>query len=92
MHHNRFFTVEMGESEEQPLVVKCSDYIEGLHPYQAIAEIEEYIDTLENAFEQYSEESEYGPVVTGKLGSLVFELELVRTFLSSFKRTYGTMH
>jgi hypothetical protein len=96
MYYNKFFTVEMGETAEQPLLVKCSDYVEGLHPHQAIAEMEEYMGTLEdalgNAFEEHSDESVYAPVNTGKLGAFAFELQLVQTFLSSFKRTYGTMH
>jgi hypothetical protein len=54
--------------------------------------MQEYTQTLENALQQCQEETIPIPAKMGKIGGLVFELELVQTFLASFKQAYGTMH
>ncbi|MBW1740196.1 MAG: hypothetical protein JRJ42_03560 [Deltaproteobacteria bacterium] len=92
MNHNKFFTIEIHESEDQPLTLTPSEYLETLHPHKAIAEMQEYIEMLEDALNQYDREHIWIPVNIGKVGSLAFELELVRTFLAFFKQAYGTMH
>jgi hypothetical protein len=92
MNHNRFFTVEVDESSQETLRVMPTDYLEELHPHKAITEMQEYIETLENAMSQYEGGRVFNPVKVQGIGSLAFELELVRTFLASFKQAYGTMH
>ena len=91
-NHNKFFKVQVDESTDQALRIIPSEYLEALNPHQAIAEMQEYIETLKNALEQYRHEPTHEPMNIGKVGSLVFELELVRTFLASFKHVFGTMH
>ena len=85
---NKFFTVQVDEFMGNSLRVSPSKYLDELHPYQAIAEMQEYTETLENALQQYQQQ----PAKIGKIGSLAFELELVQNFLASFKQAYGTMH
>jgi len=92
MSQNKFFTVQLDESTGDLLRVSPSKYLDELHPYQAIAEMQEYTQTLENALQQCQEESIPIPAKIGKIDGLVFELELVQTFLTSFKQAYGTMH
>lgn len=89
---NKFFTVQVDESTADSLRITPSKYLDELHPYQAIAEMQEYAQTLENALQQRQDASIPTPANIGKIGSLAFELELVRTFLTSFKQAYGTMH
>lgn len=92
MNQNMFFTVETDGSSETTLRVIPTNYLEELHPQKAISEMQEYIDTLENALEHHGSQSNFDPLKFHGLGSLAFELELVRTFLASFKQVYGTMH
>ena len=92
MTQNKFFTVQVDESTGDLLRVAPSKYLDELHPYQAIAEMQEYTETLENALQQWEEQSMLIPAKIGKIGGLAFELELVQTFLASFKQAYGTMH
>lgn len=92
MNNNRFFTVEVDDSAEQTLRVMPTEYLEELHPQKAISEMQEYIATLENALELHKSRGAFNPPRIQGLGSLAFELELVRTFLASFKQAYGTMH
>ena len=92
MNHNRFFTVEVDNSSEQTLRVMPTEYLEELHPKEAISQMQEYIEALENALEQHRGGGAFNPMRMQGLGSLAFELELVRTFLASFKQAYGTMH
>lgn len=92
MSRNKFFTVQVDESTGDLLRVAPSKYLDELHPYQAMAEMQEYAQTLENALQQCQEESMPIPAKIGKIGGLAFELELVQTFLASFKQAYGTMH
>jgi len=92
MSRNKFFTVQMDESTADSLRITPSKYLDELHPHQAIAEMQEYAQTLENALQECEQASILLPAKIGKIGSLAFELELVRTFLTSFKQTYGTMH
>ena len=92
MNPNKFFTVQVDESTGDLLRITPSKYLDTLHPYQAIAEMQEYTETLENALHHYQEESMPIPAEIGKIGGLAFELELVQTFLASFKQAYGTMH
>ena len=91
-NHNKFFKVQVDESTDQALRIIPSEYLEALNPHQAIVEMQEYIETLKNGLEQYRHEPMCEPMNIGKAGSLVFELELVRTFLASFKHVFGTMH
>jgi hypothetical protein len=90
MNQNKFFIVEADNTPGQALKIMPTEYLEELHPHQAIAELQEYIETLETAMEQY--EGQPMPMNVGRIGSLAFELELVRSFLRSFRETYGTMH
>ncbi len=92
MDQNRFFTVEIDESSGQAFRVMPSQYLEELHPHQAIAEMQEYIETLKDALEQYHQGPKAMLSGLGRIGSLAFELELVCTFLASFRQAYGTMH
>jgi hypothetical protein len=92
MSRNKFFTVQLDESAGDSLRVMPSQYLDELHPYQAIAEMQEYAQTLEDALQQCQQESMPIPAKIGKIGGLAFELELVQTFLASFKQAYGTMH
>jgi hypothetical protein len=92
MNKNRFFTVEVDDSAEQTLRVMPTEYLEELHPQKAISEMHEYIETLEDALEKHRGGGAFNPLRFRGLGSLAFELELVRTFLASFKQAYGTMH
>ena len=92
MNRNKFFTVQLDESEGDSLRVMPSKYLDELHPYQAIAEMQEYAQKLEDALQQCQQESMPVPAKIGKIGGLAFELELVQTFLASFKQAYGTMH
>ena len=92
MDHNRFFTVEVDKSSGQTLRVMPTEYLEEMHPHEAIAEMQEYIETLEHTLLQYTQENAVNPLNVKGIGSLAFELELVRTFLATFKQTYGTMH
>ena len=91
-NRNKFFTVQADESTADSLRITPSKYLNELHPYQAIAEMQEYAQALENAFQQCQHASIPIPTKIGKIGSLAFEVELVRTFLTSFKQAYGTMH
>jgi hypothetical protein len=92
LSRNKFFTVEVDESAGDSLRVTPSQYLDELHPYQAIAEMQEYAQTLEDALQQCQQASMPIPAKIGKIGGLAFELELVQTFLASFKQAYGTMH
>ncbi|MBW2107581.1 MAG: hypothetical protein JRI36_02790 [Deltaproteobacteria bacterium] len=92
MDHNKFFTVELDESSEGTLRVMPTKYLDGLNPHKAIAEMQAYIETLENALEQHQNGPAVTPMTVHSIGALAFELELVRTFLNSFKQAYGTMH
>jgi hypothetical protein len=92
MSRNKFFTVQVDESAGDSLRVMPSKYLDELHPYQAIAEMQEYAQTLEDALQQCQKEFMPIPAKIGKIGGLAFELELVQTFLASFKQAYGTMH
>jgi hypothetical protein len=92
LNHNRFFSVETDEAKNEPLRLIPSKYVDGLPPYQAIAEMEEYIEILKDVLEDHPQEPMGTPMEIGRLGSLAFEIELVRTFLASFKQVYGTMH
>jgi hypothetical protein len=92
MNNNKFFTVEMDDISEQALRIMPTNYVEKLHPHQAIAELEEYIATLESVMEKYYQGNVTELKKMGRIGSIAFELELVRTFLTSFKQVYGTMH
>ena len=92
MSRNKFFTVEADESAGDSLRVTPSQYLDELHPYQAIAEMQEYAQTLKDALQQCQQASMPIPAKIGKIGGLAFELELVQTFLASFKQAYGTMH
>jgi hypothetical protein len=92
MSRNKFFTVQVDESTGDLLRVAPSKYLDELHPYQAIAEMQEYTQTLEDALQQCQQESMPTPAKIGKIGGLAFELELLQTFLASFKQAYGTMH
>jgi hypothetical protein len=92
MDHNRFFTVEVDESSDQTLRVMPTEYLEEMHPHKAIAEMQEYIETLEMTLKRNTEGRVQNPFNVKGIGSLAFELELVRTFLASFKQAYGTMH
>ncbi len=69
-----------------------SEYLDELSPHQAMAEMEEYIETLENALDRYPQNPIGVRANLGKAGSLAFEVDLVRAFLASFKHTFGTMH
>ena len=91
-NHNKFFKVEVGESTEQALQIIPSKYLEELNPHQAIAEMQEYIETLEDALKKCRHEPMRETMNSGKVGSFAFELELVRTFLASFRQVFGTMH
>jgi hypothetical protein len=91
-NHNKFFKVQVDESEGQALTMIPSEYLDELNPYQAIAEMQEYIETLENALGRYSQDPTGVRANIGKAGSLAFEVDLVRAFLASFKHTFGTMH
>ena len=92
MDHNRFFTVEVDESSAQTLRVMPTEYLEEMHPHDAIEEMQEYIETLEVTLNRYERKTFMKPMNVQGIGSLAFELELVRTFLASFKQAYGTMH
>lgn len=92
MNDNRFFTVEMDDSSTQTLRVMPTDYLEELPPQKAISEMQEYIETLEHALERNKGPGGLNPFGIQGSGGLAFELELVRTFLASFKQAYGTMH
>ena len=92
MDHNRFFTVEVDESSAQTLRVMPTEYLEEMHPHDAIEEMQEYIETLEVTLNRYERKTVMKPLNVQGVGSLAFELELVRTFLASFKQAYGTMH
>jgi len=92
MNQNKFFIVEADDTPGQALKIMPTEYLEELHPHQAIAELREYIETLETAMEQYEGQPMSVPANVGRIGSLAFELELVRSFLRSFQQTYGTMH
>ncbi len=91
-NQNKFFKVQVDESTDRALKIIPSEYLEELNPHQAIAEMQEYIETLENTLEQYRHKPMRKPTNIGKPGSLAFELEVVRTFLASFEDVYGTMH
>ncbi|MDY6837892.1 MAG: hypothetical protein SWH78_07955 [Thermodesulfobacteriota bacterium] len=69
-----------------------SKYVDELPPHQAIAEMEGYIEVLKDALKRCSLEPMDTPTEMGRAGSLAFEVELVGTFLASFKRAFGTMH
>ena len=69
-----------------------TEYLEEMHPHEAIEEMQEYIETLEMTLKRNSEGSVKNHFNVKGIGSLAFELELVRTFLASFKQAYGTMH
>ena len=88
---NKFFTVQAHESIDKALTLTPSKYVDELPPLQAIAEMEDYIKALEDILAERSHEST-GTMRTSRLGSLAFEIDLVRSFLASFKRVYGTMH
>lgn len=92
MSGNKFFTVQVDEATGDLLRVMPSKYLDELHPYQAIMEMQEYTQTLEDALQQCQEESIPIPAKIEDIGSVAFELELVQTFLASFKQAYGTMH
>jgi hypothetical protein len=92
MNNNRFFTVEVEDSSKQILRVMPTKYLEELHPQEAISEMQEYIETLEDVLEQHRSRGVFIPQRIQGVGSIGFELELVRTFLASFKQAYGTMH
>ncbi len=92
MDHNKFFTVEVDESSGQAFRVMPTDYLEELHPHQAISEMKEYVKDLGVALEEYSRNPQYTPFGVSGIGGLAFEFELVRTFLASFEQVYGTMH
>jgi hypothetical protein len=92
MDHNRFFTVEVDESSDQTLRVMPTEYLEEMHPHEAIEEMQEYIETLENTLTRHERGTVINPLNVQGIGSLAFELDLVRTFLVSFKQVYGTMH
>jgi hypothetical protein len=91
-NRNKFFRVQVDEAKGNSLTVTPSKYLDELHPYQAMAEMQEYAQMLEDALQQCQEASIPAPAKIGRIGSLAFELELVRTFLASFKQAYGTMH
>jgi hypothetical protein len=92
MSRNKFLIVQVDESAGDLLRVTPSKYLDELHPHQAIAEMQDYTQTLEDALQQCQEEFMPVPAKMGKIGGLVFELELVQTFLASFRQAYGTMH
>lgn len=92
MDHNKFFTVELDESCEGALRVMPTKYLDELNPQKAIAEMQAYIKTLENTLDEYQNSPAVTSMTAHSVGSLAFELELVRTFLNSFKQAYGTMH
>ena len=77
MTRNKFFTVEADESAGDSLRVTPSQYLDELHPYQAIAEMQEYAQTLKDALQQCQQASMPIPAKIGKIGGLAFELELV---------------
>ncbi|MDY6987382.1 MAG: hypothetical protein SWQ30_04925 [Thermodesulfobacteriota bacterium] len=91
-HHNRFFTVQTDPSRDEALRLIPSKYVDELPPQQAIAEMEGYIEALKDALKKSSRQTAGTPAEKGKLGSLAFEMELVGTFLSFFKKAFGTMH
>ena len=43
MEKNKFFTVEVDDSLDEALRVMPTDYLEALHPHQAIAEMKEQL-------------------------------------------------
>ncbi len=92
MNQNKFFIIEADNTPGQALKIMPTEYLEELHPHKAIAELQEYIETLETALEQYQDQPMNMPANVGRVGSLAFELELVKSFLRSFQETYGTMH
>jgi hypothetical protein len=92
LNTNKFFTVEMDHATEQGLRIMPTTYVEEIHPHKAIEEIQEYIETLETALSLYQRGENNFEENMGRVGALAFELELVRTFLASFKQAYGTMH
>ena len=79
-------------SSAQTLRVMPTEYLEEMHPHDAIEEMQEYIETLEVTLNRYESKTVMKPMNVQGIGSLAFELELVRTFLASFKQAYGTMH
>ncbi|MDY6951612.1 MAG: hypothetical protein SWE60_08875 [Thermodesulfobacteriota bacterium] len=91
-HHNRFFTIETDPSGDKHLRLIPSKYVDELPPHQAIAEMEGYIEALKDALKKSSRQAASTPAEKGKVGSLAFEMELVGTFLSFFKKAFGTMH
>jgi hypothetical protein len=91
-HHNRFFTVQSDPSGEKHLRLIPSKYLDELPPQRAIAEMEGYIETLKDALKECSRETISTSAQEGRIGSLVFEMELVGTFLAFFRQAFGTMH
>ena len=92
MHQNKFFTLEIGDAEGRTVTLKPSNYIETLHPHQAIEELKEYIQTLEQALDRYACAGSGIDEQVGNIGHLAFELELARSLVRFFKDAYSTVH
>ncbi len=98
MNFDTFFTIEIEENSPESLNirVKPTRYMWRLHPHQAMAELEAYIEVLDQALfshrDPLTEEDLNQQESAREVRRMLFELETCQDYLAYLKEEYKTVH
>lgn len=99
MDFDTYFRVDIEETcpEGVSIKVRPTRYVWRLHPHEAMAELEAYIDTLYEALSRHEDPSteaalnkQESPNKTRQ--RMLFELETCEDYLAELKKHYKTIH
>jgi hypothetical protein len=101
MKFSRFFRVlDLPEGEDDVggwgVKVEPSKHLQNMHPHEAIAELQVYVDGVKELLTYYqqvfTDEELEKPENLGKLKKAAFELDVSNSYLSYLKKHYQTVH
>jgi hypothetical protein len=88
MKLNKFFTLEKhytiakGIPEGPKVRAAPSEYLNNLHPHQAIAELKAHIESLQDELGKYAAEDMENPDISATACNLRLQLKLAQTYLA----------
>jgi hypothetical protein len=90
--HNKFFNTVVEESGDEFIRIEPSEYVRSLHPHKAMAELRDFIDSLTDELDQYTDLDMQIPERLGEVRNMAFELHLAQNYLAHLQDNYSTIH